>query len=74
MDLTDSGRVRSYDIDVRKIERELGWKLAETIETGIHKTVPLYQGNLEWVSNFQSHAYLEGVVWSSPHFDRTVLS
>ena len=33
------GHDRRYAIDARKLERELGWKPAETFETGIRKTV-----------------------------------
>ena len=55
------GHDRRYAIDARKIERELGWKPAETFETGIHKTVQWYLGNPEWVSNVQSGAYREWV-------------
>ncbi len=36
------GHDRRYAIDARKIERELGWKPAETFETGIRKTVEWY--------------------------------
>src|SRR5438874_399188 len=32
------GHDRRYAIDARKLERELGWKPAETFETGIRKT------------------------------------
>ena len=32
------GHDRRYAIDASKIERELGWKPAETFETGIRKT------------------------------------
>jgi len=53
------GHDRRYAIDARKIERELGWKPAETFETGIRKTVQWYLGNPEWVSNVQSGAYRE---------------
>lgn len=35
------GHNRHYAIDARKIERELGWKPAETFETGIRKTFGL---------------------------------
>lgn len=55
------GHDRRYAIDARKIERELGWKPAETFETGIRKTVQWYLGNPEWVSNVQSGAYREWV-------------
>ena len=36
------GHDRRYAIDARKIERELGWRPAETFETGIRKTVRWY--------------------------------
>jgi dTDP-glucose 4,6-dehydratase len=60
--LTDRpGHDRRYAIDARKIERELGWKPAETFETGIRKTVQWYLDNPEWVANVQSGAYREWV-------------
>ena len=43
------GHDRRYAIDARKIERELGWKPAETFETGIRKTVQWYLENQAWV-------------------------
>ena len=55
------GHDRHYAIDARKIERELGWKPAETFETGIRKTVQWYLDNPEWVANVQSGAYREWV-------------
>jgi dTDP-glucose 4,6-dehydratase len=51
------GHDRRYAIDARKIERELGWKPAETFETGIRKTVQWYLENQEWVCNVQSGEY-----------------
>jgi dTDP-glucose 4,6-dehydratase len=39
------GHDRRYAIDASKIERELGWKPAETFETGIRKTVRWYLDN-----------------------------
>ncbi|SCY76632.1 dTDP-glucose 4,6-dehydratase [Nitrosospira sp. Nl5] len=51
------GHDRRYAIDASKIERDLGWKPAETFETGIHKTVQWYLDNPAWVSNVQSGAY-----------------
>jgi dTDP-glucose 4,6-dehydratase len=53
------GHDRRYAIDARKIERELGWRPAETFETGIRKTVEWYLANAEWVANVQSGAYRE---------------
>lgn len=55
------GHDRRYAIDARKIERELGWKPAETFETGIRKTVRWYLEHPEWVANVQSGAYREWV-------------
>ena len=51
------GHDRRYAIDATKIEHELGWKPAETFETGIRKTVQWYLDNQSWVSNVQSGAY-----------------
>jgi dTDP-glucose 4,6-dehydratase len=55
------GHDRRYAIDARKLEAELGWKPAETFETGIRKTVEWYLANPEWVSHVQSGAYREWV-------------
>ena len=55
------GHDRRYAIDARKIERELGWRPAETFETGIRKTVQWYLANAEWVAQVQSGAYREWV-------------
>ncbi|GAB3539488.1 dTDP-glucose 4,6-dehydratase [Noviherbaspirillum agri] len=61
------GHDRRYAIDATKIERELGWKPAETFETGIRKTVQWYLDNAEWVSDVQSGAYRE---WISKNYAR----
>ena len=55
------GHDRRYAIDAHKIERELGWKPAETFETGIRKTVQWYLDNPEWVAQVQSGAYREWI-------------
>ncbi|WP_341685323.1 dTDP-glucose 4,6-dehydratase [Limnohabitans sp.] len=55
------GHDRRYAIDARKLEAELGWKPAETFETGIRKTVEWYLANPEWVANVQSGAYKDWV-------------
>jgi dTDP-glucose 4,6-dehydratase len=51
------GHDRRYAIDASKIERELGWKPAETFETGILKTVQWYLDNNNWIDNVKSGAY-----------------
>ncbi|PZO17855.1 MAG: dTDP-glucose 4,6-dehydratase [Burkholderiales bacterium] len=55
------GHDRRYAIDARKIERELGWKPAETFESGIRKTVQWYLDHPEWVANVQSGSYRQWV-------------
>ncbi len=51
------GHDRRYAIDARKIERELGWRPAETFETGIRKTVQWYLAHPDWVADVQSGGY-----------------
>lgn len=53
------GHDRRYAVDASKIERELGWKPAETFDTGIRKTIQWYLANQGWVANVQSGAYRE---------------
>ena len=55
------GHDRRYVIDARKLERELGWKPAETFETGIRQTVRWYLENADWVARVQSGAYRDWV-------------
>ena len=55
------GHDRRYAIDASKIERELGWKPAETFETGIRKTVQWYLDNQPWVENVLSGSYRDWV-------------
>jgi dTDP-glucose 4,6-dehydratase len=55
------GHDRRYAIDAKKIERELGWKPAETFESGIRKTVQWYLDNSQWVNHVSSGAYREWV-------------
>lgn len=55
------GHDRRYAIDARKIERELGWRPAETFETGIRKTVQWYLGHPDWVQHVQSGSYRDWV-------------
>ena len=55
------GHDRRYAIDARKIERELGWRPAETFDTGIRKTVAWYLANADWVRDVQSGAYRDWV-------------
>ncbi|AQZ31900.1 dTDP-glucose 4,6-dehydratase [Pseudomonas sp. LPH1] len=51
------GHDRRYAIDATKLATELGWKPAETFETGIRKTVQWYLDNQTWVNNVLSGDY-----------------
>ena len=51
------GHDRRYAIDATKIHRELGWKPAESFDTGIRKTIQWYLDNQDWVRNVTSGDY-----------------
>ena len=51
------GHDRRYAIDASKVERELGWRPAETFDTGIRKTVQWYLDNPAWVEGVVSGTY-----------------
>lgn len=51
------GHDRRYAIDARKIESKLGWRPAETFETGIRKTVQWYLDQPEWIAHVASGEY-----------------
>ena len=51
------GHDRRYAIDARKIERQLGWRPAETFASAIRKTLLWYLDNQDWVANVQSGGY-----------------
>jgi dTDP-glucose 4,6-dehydratase len=55
------GHDRRYAIDATKLERELGWKPAETFETGIRKTVEWYLVNKEWTDGVLNGSYRDWV-------------
>jgi dTDP-glucose 4,6-dehydratase len=59
------GHDRRYAIDARKIERELGWRPAETFETGLRKTVQWVLDNGDWVRDVQTGAYRD---WVARHY------
>ena len=59
------GHDRRYAIDARKIERELGWRPAETFRSGIRKTVQWYLAHADWVAEVQSGAYRD---WVTRHY------
>ncbi|MGZ8269818.1 MAG: dTDP-glucose 4,6-dehydratase [Methylophilus sp.] len=60
------GHDQRYAIDATKIERELGWKPAETFKTGIHKTVVWYLQHQAWVDHVTSGEYKN---WLSKNYN-----
>jgi dTDP-glucose 4,6-dehydratase len=46
-----------YAIDSTKLRAELGWKPAESFETGLRRTVAWYLANRSWWERVQSGAY-----------------
>jgi len=51
------GHDRRYAIDASKVERDLGWRPAETFDTGIRKTVRWYLDSPVWVEGVVSGSY-----------------
>jgi len=51
------GHDRRYAIDASKIERELGWKPAETFDTGLERTIQWYLDNTWWWEPIRSGSY-----------------
>jgi dTDP-glucose 4,6-dehydratase len=59
------GHDRRYAMDASKIERELGWKPKETLQSGLRKTVRWYLENEEWVADVTSGGYRQ---WIATHY------
>jgi len=55
------GHDRRYAIDSSKIQRELGWKPAESFASGLKKTVQWYLANADWVKKVTSGTYADWV-------------
>jgi dTDP-glucose 4,6-dehydratase len=53
------GHDRRYAVDATKLMCELGWKPAETFDTGIRKTVQWYLDNQEWTNSVLSGSYID---------------
>ena len=59
------GHDRRYAMNAGKIERELGWRRRETLESGLRKTVRWYLENEEWVRDVTSGSYRQ---WIATHY------
>ena len=62
------GHDRRYAIDASKIHNELGWKPAETFDSGIRKTVQWYLDHPDWVANVQNGSYRD---WLQKQYKET---
>jgi len=51
------GHDRRYAIDFSKLERELGWRPAETFATGLERTVAWYLANTAWLERIANGGY-----------------
>ena len=61
------GHDRRYAIDSSKVERELGWKPRNDLESGLRLTVGWYLDNLEWCAKVQSGVYRRERLGLSAH-------
>ena len=59
------GHDRRYAMNADKLERELGWRPAESFESGIERTVRWYLDNTAWTSRVASGAYRD---WVAQHY------
>jgi dTDP-glucose 4,6-dehydratase len=51
------GHDRRYAIDATKLERELGWRPAESFDSGIRRTVEWYLANQAWCDEVTADCY-----------------
>jgi len=61
------GHDRRYAIDAGLIERELGWKPAQSFQSGLAATVTWYLGHRQWVKNVRSGDYAK---WMESNYGR----
>jgi dTDP-glucose 4,6-dehydratase len=59
------GHDRRYAIDAGKIERELGFRPAETLESGLRKTLAWYLANEGWWRGVMDGSYRS---WTAQHY------
>jgi dTDP-glucose 4,6-dehydratase len=59
------GHDRRYAIDARKIERELGFRPSETLESGLRKTLEWYLDNEAWWRGVMDGSYRS---WAAQHY------
>ncbi len=52
------GHDRRYALNCEKIETELGWSPAISLEDGLRRTIEWYKSNLKWVAGVRNREYL----------------
>ena len=61
------GHDRRYAIDATKLETELGWRAADTFESGLRKAVRWYLANPQWVQAVTHGEYRQ---WMQQHYGK----
>jgi dTDP-glucose 4,6-dehydratase len=61
------GHDRRYAINAAKIERQLGWRPAETFASGLRRTVEWYLAHQDWVQQVTSGAYRQWIDLNYAH-------
>ncbi|MBI4926293.1 MAG: dTDP-glucose 4,6-dehydratase [Anaerolineae bacterium] len=54
------GHDRRYDMDIRKIDHDLGWRPQENLASGLLKTVRWYLDNAAWIESIRQGSDLTG--------------
>lgn len=62
------GHDRRYAMDIRKIQRELGWSPRETLASGLRKTVQWYLSHPDWIEAIRQTSDLSG--WMEKNYAR----
>jgi len=52
------GHDRRYALDCAKMEKELGWKPAISLDEGLRQTIAWYQSNSDWMAGVRKGDYL----------------